>query len=264
MIAMWQALNPEAWFDDPSEIHTDELGTFAIGPKQRLTPETPLAPFHRTETADESDSKLRHYLNSNDVRHWTELGYSYPELQPWLPKWGPDGALSKAYADYIRSRIIDLYTPIAEAADFEKLKIPSSAKQSLMASIASFAAQAAPAQEDESFDILDYVVNISYEKSVHHSNISPSIANGRFSPTDSPAKDVLSSSRSPSVISLWDKSSTLVAPLQRQEEKTDVRTATLRRASAPWRRGKFPSLLLYSKSTPIRCRLYNLMTSPLS
>lgn len=41
------------------------------------TPTTNLAPFYRKAGSSPE------YYTSNQVRNWTDLGYTYPELQPW-------------------------------------------------------------------------------------------------------------------------------------------------------------------------------------
>jgi len=47
---------------------------------------------------------------SNDCQDWTTLGYSYPELQAWLPKYQVNGQFSyNAYVNDINSQINSLY-----------------------------------------------------------------------------------------------------------------------------------------------------------
>lgn len=58
ILAIWQYLNPDKWFDD--RVEGD--------PK----PTDPLLPFHK-------DSQ-RSVNSSNDTQHWERLGYIYPEL----------------------------------------------------------------------------------------------------------------------------------------------------------------------------------------
>lgn len=80
------------------------------------------------------------------------------------------------YADNLRARITELYRSIKNPADLKRLRLPTfstiknlpprtPALRSFMASSESFATDAVPDGEEDSFDILDYVVNISYEKS---------------------------------------------------------------------------------------------------
>lgn len=66
------------------------------------TQKTPLAPFH-------SDAQGSLY-NSNMIRDWTKLGYSYPELQPWLPEYRPFGVFDRhRYLRAIKRQINKLY-----------------------------------------------------------------------------------------------------------------------------------------------------------
>ena len=66
------------------------------------TQKTPLAPFH-------SDAQGSLY-NSNMIRDWTKLGYSYPELQPWLPEYKPFGVFDRPrYLRAIKRQINKLY-----------------------------------------------------------------------------------------------------------------------------------------------------------
>ena len=68
------------------------------------TPETPLAPFH-------TDTKGTYYT-SNDIRDWVKLGYSYPELQPWLDKYKKDGKFNlDLYLADIKYQLKKLYSP---------------------------------------------------------------------------------------------------------------------------------------------------------
>ncbi|KZT32118.1 hypothetical protein SISSUDRAFT_1067183 [Sistotremastrum suecicum HHB10207 ss-3] len=75
--AIWQSLNPDAWFDDPSQQLTESSGNWSAPPGTTDTPTTALAPFH-------TDTQGTYWI-ADDSRDWTKLGYSYPELQPWLP-----------------------------------------------------------------------------------------------------------------------------------------------------------------------------------
>lgn len=96
--AIWQTLNHTSWFtrnDKPycsSKANADSLDTQT----------TPLAPFH----LDAHGS----FYNSNSIRDWTKLGYSYPELQPWLPEYNPSGVFDRRrYIKAIKRQINHLY-----------------------------------------------------------------------------------------------------------------------------------------------------------
>ncbi|KAK3296423.1 common central domain of tyrosinase-domain-containing protein [Chaetomium fimeti] len=105
--ALWQALNEqnaENWFDNLQPPYDDD-GTWNIPPETIDTPQTALAPFHKNSQGD--------FFNSDDVRKWIPLGYSYPELQPWLDKYkAPDGAFDYTkYVEDIRNQLKVLYQP---------------------------------------------------------------------------------------------------------------------------------------------------------
>ncbi|KAI1801867.1 Di-copper centre-containing protein [Daldinia bambusicola] len=103
--AIWQALNvdnKENWFEREDEQLSDN-GTWSIEKGAKDTPTTPLAPFHK-------DTKAT-YFTSDDIRDWTQWGYSYPELQPWLPKYKKDGVFNKQlYIKDIQDQLKKLYS----------------------------------------------------------------------------------------------------------------------------------------------------------
>ncbi|CAG8701000.1 15865_t:CDS:2, partial [Dentiscutata erythropus] len=72
-LAIWQAINPNAWIVDDAEASFTE-GTFTEEPLKKLTGKTNLTPFRRTETD---------FWTSDEVRNIDQLGYTYPELQEY-------------------------------------------------------------------------------------------------------------------------------------------------------------------------------------
>ncbi|KZT33401.1 Di-copper centre-containing protein [Sistotremastrum suecicum HHB10207 ss-3] len=74
LFAIWQTLNPTAWFSDSSEQLEDPEGNWSTAPHTIPTPKSALAPFHDGQGS---------YFDSDKVRDWLKYGYSYPELQPW-------------------------------------------------------------------------------------------------------------------------------------------------------------------------------------
>ncbi|KAK4117115.1 Di-copper centre-containing protein [Canariomyces notabilis] len=102
--AIWQALNennPNNWFDHLEEPYDDD-GTWNISPQTIVTLQTPLAPFHKNRQGD--------CFVSDDIRNWMSLGYSYPELQPWLDKYKTAGQFDEAkYMEDIRNQLKTLY-----------------------------------------------------------------------------------------------------------------------------------------------------------
>ncbi|KAI1478854.1 Di-copper centre-containing protein [Daldinia eschscholtzii] len=103
--AIWQALNEDNidnWFEREDEQLSDN-GTWSIKEEAIDTPDTPLAPFHKDTQAT--------YFTSNDIKDWMKWGYSYPELQPWLPKYKQDGVFNKdLYTQDIRDQLKKLYS----------------------------------------------------------------------------------------------------------------------------------------------------------
>ncbi|TVY78681.1 Tyrosinase [Fusarium oxysporum f. sp. cubense] len=77
LLAMWQALNWGAWFDEPEFLK----GTGKVEDK---TQDDDLLPFHAVETDDPKTG----YWTSRHIRDWTKLGYQYDDLRP-----GPDAIL---------------------------------------------------------------------------------------------------------------------------------------------------------------------------
>ncbi|KAK6344406.1 hypothetical protein TWF696_008042 [Orbilia brochopaga] len=106
LFAIWQALNVKNsrnWFQHWDEQLKDD-GTWSI-PKDTIdTPATPLAPFH-TDT-------IGTYHTSDGIKDWQKFGYSYPELQPWLPQYNSNGEFDvNLYIADIRNQLRALYQP---------------------------------------------------------------------------------------------------------------------------------------------------------
>ncbi|KAI0854170.1 Di-copper centre-containing protein [Daldinia vernicosa] len=103
--AIWQALNvdnKDNWFERQDEQLVDN-GTWSIEKGSTDTPKTPLTPFHKDTEGT--------YFTSDDIRDWTQWGYSYPELQPWLPKYKPEGKFDKQlYLNDIQNQLKKLYS----------------------------------------------------------------------------------------------------------------------------------------------------------
>ncbi|KZS90419.1 Di-copper centre-containing protein [Sistotremastrum niveocremeum HHB9708] len=144
--AIWQALNPNAWFDDPSQQLVDNSGNWSTPPGTTDTPNSALAPFH-------TDTQGTYWI-ANDVRDWTKLGYSYPELQPWLPQYNPNGQFSQdLYSADISKQVNALYSNARTLL----LKQPAPA---------AFSARG-PTDVHHGAKIVeenDYVVNVLYER----------------------------------------------------------------------------------------------------
>jgi tyrosinase len=116
LICIFQALNPadfkswpndpwisktvEPWFENVSE--TDDAGTWTIphGTRERST--TPLAPFSKDERGT--------IWTSDGCRSFKDLGYSFEELQDWLPKYNTDGKFNEPlFVADVRQSLIDKY-----------------------------------------------------------------------------------------------------------------------------------------------------------
>lgn len=78
------------------------------------------------------------------VRDWTKLGYSYPELQPWLPEYNPFGVFDRrGYIKAIKRQINRLYGSTRRHV----LRLPWSKIEGLQN---------------------DYIINVIYERCVLH------------------------------------------------------------------------------------------------
>lgn len=100
LLAIWQELNGDIWFSDPDEQLTESRGNWSLPKGGVNTPKTPLAPFRG------SDGE---YYDSDGVRHCSEVGYAYPELQPWKYLDGQGQVDKKRYHNAIRERLSELY-----------------------------------------------------------------------------------------------------------------------------------------------------------
>ncbi|KZT38875.1 Di-copper centre-containing protein [Sistotremastrum suecicum HHB10207 ss-3] len=179
--AIWQSLNPTSWFSDRAHQLPDD-GTWSIRPGAIDTPNTPLAPFHTNLNGT--------MYTSNSVRDWTKLGYTYPELQPWLAKYEVDGQFSQtAYTKDIRAQVNRLYRnpilirppipiprlpPILDPQPVPKPTLPNpGGPVELREAVAHGAATSVKAEaQPEILKIVpehdieehDYIVNILYER----------------------------------------------------------------------------------------------------
>ncbi|KAF3914599.1 Tyrosinase [Orbilia brochopaga] len=103
LFAIWQAVYPTAWFDQ-SQLR-DQRGTWSTPAGTRETPQTQLTPFHMDARGT--------VFTSNDARDWTKFGSSYPELQPWLPKYQTNGQFNNAaYRNDIVQQVTNLYARV--------------------------------------------------------------------------------------------------------------------------------------------------------
>ncbi|KAL4721786.1 hypothetical protein ACLX1H_011280 [Fusarium chlamydosporum] len=109
LLAMWQCLNWEKWFDG--------VRTQNVEDKKR---DGPLMPFHRKKSTDPTTG----YWTSDDVRDWTHLGYQYDDLIPKPEAIDPDKhvLIEKTFKTDLKKHIEDIY-PSAQKywkAVFEK------------------------------------------------------------------------------------------------------------------------------------------------
>ncbi|KZS90427.1 Di-copper centre-containing protein [Sistotremastrum niveocremeum HHB9708] len=143
--AIWQALNSDSWFEDPREQLADPEGNWSTPPGAIPTPEnTPLAPFH-TDTAGT-------YWTSNDAREWLKYGYSYPELQQWLPKYRTGGRFNQElYKADIAKQVNALYS---DTRQILLTRGPQSSRSS----------RGSAGHIVSSVEGHDYVVNVAYER----------------------------------------------------------------------------------------------------
>ncbi|KAI9370619.1 common central domain of tyrosinase-domain-containing protein [Aspergillus egyptiacus] len=100
IFALWQALNPEKWFEK-SEVNDFFQETIGLPEGTVITPNTGLRPFHK-------DTKGT-LMTPEDVRWFYTLGYSYPELQTWKEQYNSEGFSSQAFLSDLRKTINELY-----------------------------------------------------------------------------------------------------------------------------------------------------------
>ncbi|CAG8612423.1 19345_t:CDS:2 [Gigaspora rosea] len=107
LVAIWQAINPNAWIED-DEVATFSEGTFTEEPYKKITEKTNLTPFKKTETD---------YWTSDNVRYIEKLGYTYPKLQEFK-----DSDLSR---NNLKTNMMEYYYPNLYTFFFEKSKVGS-------------------------------------------------------------------------------------------------------------------------------------------
>ncbi|KAI1177287.1 tyrosinase [Nemania sp. FL0916] len=69
LFALWQALNPDKWFETDIQRFFDQK---IVGSGTVITNKTPLRPFHKDTRGTD--------WTPDDARDWFQLGYTYPEL----------------------------------------------------------------------------------------------------------------------------------------------------------------------------------------
>lgn len=158
LLALWTTLFPKDqnanyWFDTPDQELQDS-GTWSIAEGTTDTPTIPLAPFHK----DQSGSNF----TSDDVYTWSQLGYAYPELQPWDPSNQVNGQFnSEKYLANIRTAISNLYdhtTQMFLAKPARSLLEATSIPQAVQA------VQAAVSGPPKQVTHDDYIVNVKYDR----------------------------------------------------------------------------------------------------
>ncbi|KAH7147138.1 hypothetical protein B0J13DRAFT_622059 [Dactylonectria estremocensis] len=142
LLAMWQALNWEAWFDTPAFLDND-----ASKPNPALYAD--LLPFHAIET----DKPETGYWTSDGVRDWTELHYSYDDLKPRPEAILPDGTLDEGrYKTDLLAHIQDIYPSTQKY--YEKLFHDSSIKNEDFFG----------PHNTENVTWNDYIINVTYDR----------------------------------------------------------------------------------------------------
>lgn len=143
--AIWQALNPDKWF---TEGRLGEFDQKTIGLPEVITNKTPLRPFHKDEHGTT--------WTPDEVRDLLQFGYSYPELQPWLPEYrSSDGSFS---SQSYQSKI------------FETVNVKYGAcRQQALQMLAQAQAGTAPlpggmTEASEGVSALDYAISVRYSK----------------------------------------------------------------------------------------------------
>ena len=165
LIAIWQILHEESWFDG-SDIRDEDQGTFAIDRLHHDKPQDPLRPFHKNASGD--------YWTSADAREVTSLGYTYPELEKWNHTTA-DGSYDRArHISVLVNRLNHDYNSAWAAA--EKAELTADPGQGDGMKLASMATLITVAKQDPiDLEIDDYVVNVIYEKYIAPSLTSDGI-----------------------------------------------------------------------------------------
>ncbi len=156
LIAIWQILHEDSWFNGEDRRDEDE-GTFAIQKGHRDRPQDILRPFHKNSQGD--------YWTSADAREVTALGYTYPGLEKWNYT-KPDGSYDKERHIEVTTRRLNLeYNSAWSAA--EKAELTADPGQPDDISLMSLnSLQALTKKDPVDLTVNDYVVNVIYEKSV--------------------------------------------------------------------------------------------------
>lgn len=109
LIAIWQAINPNAWLDEadlkgsgPLDKKVINEGTFTQKPGVPLTEDTPLAPFRKSETE---------FWTSKGVRDVVALGYTYCELKDHIDPSKDPKSCDRYKSEELKKYIVDLYRP---------------------------------------------------------------------------------------------------------------------------------------------------------
>ncbi|CAG8747602.1 7768_t:CDS:2, partial [Gigaspora rosea] len=112
LIAIWQAINPNAWLNE-SDLNntTDPLkdkklfteGTFTQEPRVAIDENTPLTPFRKSENE---------YWTSKGVRDVVALGYTYPELHDNIDKEKNQKSFDRYKCAKLKKYMIGLYRQI--------------------------------------------------------------------------------------------------------------------------------------------------------
>jgi hypothetical protein len=131
LFAIWQTLNPDKWFGADKTRPFDQK---VIGMGDVVTNKTPFRPFHKDVNGTLWDADA--------AADWFKLGYTYPELQPWLPDDNPKATLLRTISDTYavsRKEALEMGKPGGELAGVVDVK-------------------------DGSVVITDYAVSIKYSK----------------------------------------------------------------------------------------------------
>ncbi|KAI5925049.1 tyrosinase [Camillea tinctor] len=132
LFAIWQTLNPDKWFVADSQKPFDQK---VIGMGDVVTSKTPLRPFHK-------DVQGTVWM-PDDTKDWFKLGYTYPELQPWLVR--------EDYEAKLLAEITETYGISRQ----ETLQIAASEKR---------LPKGMEIKDEGSVEANDYAVSIQYSK----------------------------------------------------------------------------------------------------
>ncbi|KAK0707120.1 hypothetical protein B0T26DRAFT_876116 [Lasiosphaeria miniovina] len=153
MIAIWQTLHTDTWFDGTSPRDEDP-GSFYIKKGHKDTPDDELRPFRKNEQGE--------YWTSTDCKDVAALGYTYPLLEKWKYV-DADGNYARAvHLAALNKELNETYNSARAAAIKAEVSPSGTAPLPLPNIFAKIDAK--ELNIDDQLVVNDYAVNVIYEK----------------------------------------------------------------------------------------------------